>query len=220
MALTPYQAIEQLAWGGLSAADVMYVASYLQTGQIPQGATPKAMEHIQQLGNGGLDAGGVDNVLSYLRTGVMPETVHAPAPAAELDPDSLQFFRSGRRKVDEAYDLGTAQNNYQRQITNSQYQRNLGDLTRQYDKLRTAIPFKYAARGLSNSGLYKEGLTNYGNDRVRAFGNLRGAFDDQNAGFDLADQQLAKVRASAQSDLNEQEQTRMATVAASLRGAR
>lgn len=137
-----------------------------------------------------------------------------------LDAESLGHFRSARRRVQDTYDLGTAQNNYQRQVAGSQYGRSLGDLTRQFDQIRTKMPWGAARRGMLNSGLYQRQLGEYGADRVRAFSNLRGVYDDQLGGLNLADSQLSSVRTGALNDIEEQQRNRIASVAAMLRGAR
>lgn len=137
-----------------------------------------------------------------------------------LNPDELAYFRTTRRRVQDTYGLGAAQNAYQQQTAGNAYARSLGDLTRQYDSMRSKLPWGYAARGVSNSGIAQKGFADLGQDRIRAFGNLRGGYDDQMGGFNLAAQQLAASRTASLADVDDQEQGRVASIAAMLRAAR
>lgn len=139
---------------------------------------------------------------------------------ALLNPEELSYFRTARRRVQDTYGLGAAQNAYEQGAASNAYARSLGDLTRQFDQVRSKLPWNYAGRGMLNSGLYQKGLADYGQDRLRSFGNLRGSYEDQMGGFNLAAQQLAAVKTAGASDIEEQEQSRVASIAAMLRAVR
>ena len=137
-----------------------------------------------------------------------------------LSPEDINYFATGRRRVNDTYNLGQAQGNYQRDVAAGAFGRAQGNLLSQYAKMRDRLPYGYARRGMLNSGIYQKGLADFAQDKNRAIGDLAGSYAEQTAGFDLAQRQLAQVRQSSLMDLDEQEQSRIAATAAALRAAR
>ena len=137
-----------------------------------------------------------------------------------LNPDEVGYFNTARRRVTDSYGIGQAQNAYQRDTAASAFARSQGTLMQRYAQMRDRLPYGYAKRGLLNSGIYQKGLADFAQQKNQAIGDLAGQFQDQNAGFDLAQRQLASVYSGAGMDLDEQEKQREAAVAASLRAAR
>lgn len=137
-----------------------------------------------------------------------------------LDPEELSYFRTARRRVQDTYGLGAAQNTFEKGRAGATFARNVGDLTKQFDAMRSKVPWSFAGRGLLNSGLHQKAVADFDVNRTSSFGNLRAQYDDQLGGLDLAAQQLAAVRAGALSDVDDQERSRVAAIAAMLRAAR
>lgn len=140
-------------------------------------------------------------------------------PKGLLNPDDYTHYQVQRRRINDTYNLGLPQNKWQRSLVRNEYARDKGDLSRQFAEMREQLPGGYAGRGLLNSGIYHRGLADLAGDRSRAFGRLRGGFEDQTFGLDLARQQLGQVRTNARSDIDDMEAARRAAVAASLRAA-
>lgn len=134
-----------------------------------------------------------------------------------LNPEDLNWFASSRRRVNDTYNLGLAQNNYQQSVLGNQFARSLGDTTRQFSRMREKMPWAAARRGLMNSGIWNKQLADFGVDKNAAIANLTGQMNDQKFGLQLAQNQLGQIRGSALLDLNDQEAARRAAIAAALR---
>lgn len=139
--------------------------------------------------------------------------------ANELSMDEVGFFGRNRRRVDNTWELGSAQNRFQKQAAGETYAQNLGSLTRQFTQMREKMPYGFARRGTMNSGLWGRALGEYATNRSTAFGNLATNYNRQQAGFRLTDEQLANVKSESHKDIDNQEAMRIATIAASLRAA-
>lgn len=138
-------------------------------------------------------------------------------PKNQLNPEDFNWFASSRRRVNDTFNLGQAQNQYQQSILGNQFARGLGDTTRQFARMREKMPWAAARRGLMNSGIWTKQLADFGVDKNAAVANLTGQFNDQKFGLQLAGQQLGQVRQSALLDLDDQEAARRAAIAAALR---
>lgn len=137
-----------------------------------------------------------------------------------LNPEELSYFRTARRRVQDTYGMGAAQNQFEQGAAKRGYGRKLGDVTRQFDQMRSKIPWGFASRGMLNSGLHQKAVADYGIARTNTIGDLRGAHEDQMGALNLAAQQLGQIRTSTLSDVDEQQQSRVASIAAMLRAAR
>lgn len=137
-----------------------------------------------------------------------------------LSPEDINYFSTGRRRVNDTYNLGQAQGVYQRDVAAGNFGRSQRNLLSQYSKMRDRLPYGYAKRGMLNSGIYQKGIADFAQQKNQAIGDLGAQYGEQMAGFDLAQRQLGGVRSSALMDLDEQEQSRIAATAAALRAAR
>lgn len=138
---------------------------------------------------------------------------------AELNPEDLNHFSTGRRRVNQTYDMARAQNDFQKSLANNAYSRNFGSLAKQYDRMRERMPYGYAKRGLLNSGVWGRALGQFSQDRVRSFGDLLKAHQDATGGLDLAADQLFKTKENTLADIESAERARLDAVAAALRAA-
>ena len=139
--------------------------------------------------------------------------------ATPLNPEDINYFSTQRRRVKTTYDLGAAQNQYQRNLSNTQYAQSVGDLTNRYDQMRQRLPGSYAKRGLFNSGIYQRGLQDFQQNKLRDFGNLAQMQQQRLAGFTMTDEQLARMyqeTGGAGGDIDMAEAARKAAVEALL----
>lgn len=138
---------------------------------------------------------------------------------AELNPEDFNYFRQARRRVDQTYQLGLGQNQYQREVVGNAYGRQRADLVRRFGQMRDRIPGSFARRGMLNSGMHQKAWADFASDRARSYDDLRAQRDDQLAGLTLARNQMESTRRWAVDDLEEQETARLAAIAATLRAA-
>lgn len=132
-----------------------------------------------------------------------------------------------------AVDLATYQN--QRDLANLQYKQGMANvdfqqgnavqnygmsrdnLVRQFDQMREKLPYSYNSRGLMNSGIYKQGLTDFGESRVRGLNQFDTAHQQTMGGFGLQKQQLSGALKTQQENVNRLEQARRAQTAAQIK---
>ena len=200
---TPADVIAYLAHAGLNQAQVMQAAYYLQTGQIPEGADPKAMETIHYLGAAGLDAGGVERANTYLSTGQDPQAAAAPAaPKASLavDPAWLAFRRS--LGVEDAADAATTQQQIDALNRRAGLQR--GDLLEQGVQQRQGIADSHESRGLFRSGARLKGQAQQQAGEGRALGQIEAGLAEGVSGLaqSLAQRRAERERRGAETGLN------------------
>lgn len=141
---------------------------------------------------------------------------------AELNPEDFNYFRTKKRQVNTTYDLGAAQNTYQSAAAGNQYTRNVGDLAAAYGKAVEKLPWSYGARGLLNSGIYQKGAYDLATEGwIRPFANMAGQYQDVQGGFQLAGQQLGRIKGEGLADISDAEQARLAMeqIAAAIRAA-
>jgi hypothetical protein len=138
----------------------------------------------------------------------------------DLTSDDLNYFNTAKRRVDQTYKAGLAQNEWQRKAATSAYQRSDGDLRAKFAQARRQLPSAYARAGMLNSGIYARGLDQWQSDKIREQGNLRAGYDQQMAGLSLADRQLAELLWTSTYDINTAHAARQASVAEALRAAR
>lgn len=130
-----------------------------------------------------------------------------------LNPDDWNYFRAARNRVNDTYDLGSAQNKYQQSTVRRAYNRSLGDLTRQYARQAVGVPSGFVKAGTLNSGLMQNAWGRFQQDRATSRGNLTGTLDDQLTGYKLALDQLGSQRTQGLAEISWQEAARRAAQA-------
>lgn len=135
-----------------------------------------------------------------------------------LDPAQVNYLRTAKRRIRDNYGLNVAQNAYSEKTLRNQYARGRGNLKREFGQARVKLPTTYAKGGLLNSGLYQNAISQFGQQRTAAYGDLQGQFDDELSGLRLAKTQLEQVQRSGLNDIEQEEAARRAALAASLRG--
>lgn len=137
-----------------------------------------------------------------------------------LDAQALTGFNVQKRRVNEAYGLGLAQNRFQKSRTRNEYTRGRRDLVARFGEARRELPGAYAQGGLLNSGLWQKRVADFNAERQRALGSLQGRFREENSGLRLARRQLEQVRRGALDDIKSQRAARRSATASALRSAR
>lgn len=141
---------------------------------------------------------------------------------AELNPEDFNYFRTKKRQINTTHDLGQAQNTYQKQAAGNQFTRNVGDLAHAYGRAVERHPWGYGARGMLNSGVYQKGVYDLAAEGwVRPYLNMLSQYQDVSGGFDLAAQQLGRIKGEGLADVSDAEQARLAMeqIAAAIRAA-
>ncbi len=142
--------------------------------------------------------------------------------ATQLNPDDFTYFRNRRRQINTTHDLSQAQNAYQAAAAGNQFSRQVGDLAAAYGQAVEKHPWGFGARGLLNSGVYQKATYDLGNQGfVRPYTNLAGQYQDVAGGFNLAGQQLSRIKGEGIQDVDEAERSRLAMeqIAAAIRAA-
>lgn len=136
-----------------------------------------------------------------------------------LDGEAMTGFNVQKRRVNEAYGLGLGQNKFQRDRTKQEFNRGYADLKTRFGEARRQLPGEYARGGLLNSGIWGKRVADFNAERSRGLGSLRGRYDSEVGGLDLAQSQLEQTRRGALDDIQAQRAARRSASAASLRAA-
>lgn len=139
------------------------------------------------------------------------------AGQGDLSSDDLNYFQTQKRRVNQTFGYGLDQNQWQRDSSKGDYDRQLRDLKAQFSQSRDKLPSGFAQGGLLNSGIYARGLDEWQSAKTRGEANLSGAYNDQLSGLALADRQLESVRRGSLDDLASASAARRASVAEALR---
>lgn len=142
------------------------------------------------------------------------------AGRGELTADDYNYFQTQRRQIDQQYNLGRAQNKFQRDSARANFDRQKAAATQSWKQRFVDFQSPYAQGGLLNSGIYASGRDRFNTARNAEFGDLLAAYNERAGGLNLADRQLGSVRYNALDDLASQGAARRASVAEELRRAR
>lgn len=137
--------------------------------------------------------------------------------ASDLKPMENQWFTAQQRRAQQAFNLGTQQNDYERRLANTQAQWGQDDLRRTYARQREQFGNSFNRRGMMNSGVYQQSLSRFIDDYNTSQSRLSTGNLFRNEGFDLAGNQLAQVRDSTLSELRDQREAYQRQLAEMLR---
>jgi hypothetical protein len=129
----------------------------------------------------------------------------------------IASWDSRRRQTNLGYKQGLAENTFQRQGVNLGYGDERRRLGREFGRSRRAMPYQANARGLLRSGIYKQGLQDWGQDRTTALSGLLRQRQQALGGLDLGRQRLEENRTGSLGDIDAQEAARRQELAARLR---
>lgn len=141
----------------------------------------------------------------------------APVPPPQMSPEEIHAFGQQKSSIRDQYANQLAQLNFRRGQTAAEQGYQEGDLGRQFDKFREKLPYAAVRRGVADSGIYKRGLQDYGQDRMRQMGELVRRHQGVLGGFDLQRQGLEKTQASQLADLESRRQVRRSALAQQIR---
>lgn len=149
-------------------------------------------------------------------SGNKPPVAAAVRPPVPLGLPAAQNTAFGqlRQGVNEGYKSGIVQNDYQRGVTQAGYASANGDALRQFAEMRNHAPDQYNGRGLLHSGIYKQGLQDMLQNRLRDVASTQQQQSGVLGGFDVARQQLESQRAQALAQIEAQRQLALGQYAA------
>lgn len=135
-----------------------------------------------------------------------------------LTPEEINAYQTRANQYDVAAQRGLAKTAYARQIGGIDYGRGQTRLTRNWDKAFKSLPSPYARRNVLRSGIYKQGLGDYGFNRQQAFDDYALQYQRQNEGLSQQEQDIELVRNMGRQQIEAERAARQAALAAQLRG--
>jgi hypothetical protein len=135
---------------------------------------------------------------------------------ADLSPFEILQFSQQEDQLRETLGAQLARIAFERGNAGINYQRSLDALGEQYQKAFQGYAPSYARRGMLRSGLYQRALKDWGNARIKDFGDLELSNSQRMGNFDLARQQYEGALASGLGRINTQRSTLRAQRAAQL----
>lgn len=138
----------------------------------------------------------------------------------ELTSDDYNYFQTQGRQITQQYNLGKAQNAYERSTAKTNYSRQKSNAETAWKARFGEFQSPYVERGLLNSGIYRGGYDQFRQARNMELGDLLATYQQKTGALDLADQQLHGVYKNSWDDLASAGAARRATVAEELRRAK
>jgi hypothetical protein len=112
-----------------------------------------------------------------------------------------------------------ATSQYQKALQSIQYGQSRRNFERQANRTRNSIPTPFISRGLFNSGLYRNALSQYAQERAAGLGDMQTQFQLGQQGFTFADRQAEDAFAMQMAQIEAERYARQAQLAAMLREA-
>ena len=132
-------------------------------------------------------------------------------PYGVLTPEDFTSFQVQRQRVNDNYNIGTAQNDYQRSGLQLQYDQSVGDMKRAYAMQLRTLPGSFSKRNLLHSGLYEQAKSDFKTNWQAQQNNASQQFQHAKFGMDLAGTQLGDVRTSSLGEIDFKDSARRAT---------
>jgi len=136
----------------------------------------------------------------------------------QVSPDQVLGFGQSRRRNRTTFGIQSGNANFARSNAYSDQGLETGALTQQYGQQRRQLPEQFAGRGLLNSGIYKQGLQDFNQQRVTAFQGLSQKYNQQIGKINVDQYGQAQQFNDANADIDEQEKVARAQLAVALRG--
>jgi hypothetical protein len=147
----------------------------------------------------------------------MPPGLTRPRPP-QLSPFDIASFRTRRTALRDEYRRGVAANDLAVGDAQASYANDYQGLLQSYGQKRNQLAGGFAQRGLLNSGIYRQGLTDFYGNRTQDFGNLSMGLQSQLGQLNLQRLQLAQGLRSGLDQVAAEQLARRAQIAATLRG--
>jgi hypothetical protein len=150
----------------------------------------------------------------------IPKVPEMPLVAPDLGPEDIAYFDSLMSRANQVYNQESDNNLYQQGIVQSEHGITQRDLQDRLKKTREQLPGQYQRRGLMNSGVYQQGLTDYATVATNATSDLERRFQNQMGGLQNAYKQLGETHGMTTSDIEARRTARRNTIASTLRAVR
>lgn len=137
---------------------------------------------------------------------------------ADLSPVDLAAYDQQRQAASSTYGSGLAQLQYQRGVAGQNYGNTQYNLAHQYSLQRAALPGGYARRGLLNSGIYGNALSEADQSQSRALSQASLGYQQQLGGYGINEQNLGSTYTNALANIGAAESARRQELAAQLQG--
>lgn len=138
--------------------------------------------------------------------------------AEYMTPWEIAAYQNRTDQAGTAYQNSLAQDTFSRSMADVYFQRNSDRLGQQFDKSRSQLPGSFARRGLLNSGIYQQALTDYANSRQQAFGDLNFDYSNQKGQLDVNKQGFTNTYNTSLTGVEAEKAARRAELATQLRG--
>ena len=137
------------------------------------------------------------------------------------DPAYDAYYQNALRQIGTDRDAQLATNDYSRFLAQQRGTRALGDLRQQWNTTREKLPGDYIRRGTfgSGSGLYAQGLQDYGRNRLNAEGQATDQYNQALRQYDLTADEIRRKAQQGTLDLEGQRQSRYQGTSAKLTAA-
>lgn len=135
-----------------------------------------------------------------------------------LPPEEQNSYSNRRRQATTTYGQRRAQSEFDRSGVQANQGIDVRNLAQRFDEMRRNLPGSFNRRGMLNSGLFAQGMQDYGSQRLQQAGDLQRRFQQMLGNLNLQDQRADQDYYSQVADLDTQEAMRRAQIAAQLRG--
>lgn len=143
-----------------------------------------------------------------------------PMVAPDLSPEEVAYFDSLETRLNDQYGGAAANNLFQQGNLGIQHGITERDLNARFDQMREQLPGQYQKRGIMNSGIYGQGLSNYATQRTNATTDLAGQYQRGLTGLQNQYAQLGTTHTTNLGTTRAQRNARKNAVASTIRGIR
>jgi hypothetical protein len=143
--------------------------------------------------------------------------VTAPTPM-QPNPTELANWQVGRNNLNQTYGASMAKSQYLRNMANQGYATQQRTMDYNQGQQRQGFDDPYIGRGMFNSGVRAQGLTNMYTQNQMQRGEAEQQYLNQIGGYNLEDTLAAQQRDTGLGNIDMQEQARRQALAAEIRG--
>ena len=143
--------------------------------------------------------------------------MQAPMPM-QPSPTELVNWQVGRNNLNQTYGSAMARNQYMRNIANQSYATQQRGMDYNQGQQRQSFDDPYIGRGMFNSGVRAQGLTNFYTQNQMQRGQAEQDYLNLIGGYNLGDTLAAQERDTGLGNIDMQEQARRQGLAAEIKG--
>jgi hypothetical protein len=134
-----------------------------------------------------------------------------------LTPEEINAYQTRANQYDVAAQRGLAKTAYARQIGGIDYGRGQTRLNRNWDQAYKGLASPFVRRNILRSGIFQQGLGDYGYNRQQAFDDYALQEQRRQEGLSQQEQDIEFVRAQGRQQIEAERAARQAALAAQLR---